>query len=201
MFTGLVTHVGEVLRVADGAAGREFSVSVPWTDIVIGESIAVQGACLTVMSTQPGEFSVAAVKPTVERTTVGAWRAGRRVNLERALRANDRMGGHLVQGHVDGVATVHGTRRDGAAMVLDVELWDNADALCIPQGSIALDGVSLTILALPSPGIVSVAIIEHTRMHTTLGERRVGDRLNVELDVVGKYVRQIAAPWSAGVER
>ena len=201
MFTGLVTHVGEVIRIADGPAGRELAIAAPWSGLDIGESIAIQGVCLTVTAVKPGEFSVAAVRPTVERTTIGAWRTGRRVNLERALRASDRLGGHLVQGHVDGVATVQGTRRDGAAMILDVDLWENADALVVPQGSIALDGVSLTVLALPAPGVVSVAIIEHTRMHTTLGERRVDDRVNVELDLVGKYVRQIAAPWSAGVER
>jgi riboflavin synthase len=198
VFTGLVSHVGEVLRVADGAAGRELSIANPWHDVAVGESIAVQGVCLTATVVADGEFTVAAVKPTLDRTTAGVWRAGRRVNLERALRASDRLGGHLVQGHIDGVATVHGTRREGSALVLDVDLWEGADAMCVPQGSIALDGVSLTVLAMPSPGLVSVAIIEHTRMHTTLGERRVGDRINVELDLVGKYVRQLVSPWTAG---
>lgn len=197
MFTGLVTHVAEVLRVADGAAGRELTVASPWRDLAIGESIAVQGVCLTATAVSPAEFTVAAVKQTMDRTTVGVWRTGRRVNLERALRASDRLGGHLVQGHIDGVASVRGTRREGSAQVLDVELWEGADALVVPQGSIALDGVSLTVLEMPTPGVVAVAIIEHTRMHTTLGERRVGDRINVELDLVGKYVRQLAAPWTA----
>jgi riboflavin synthase len=197
VFTGLITHVGAVEGVADTAAGRAFTIAVPWSDLIIGESIACQGVCLTVTAATPGEFTVAAVTTTLARTTLGDWRTGQRVNLERALRATDRLGGHLVQGHVDGVGEVEAVRHEGDARVIEVNLWEGAEALCVPQGSIALDGVSLTIHALRPPHGVAVAVIDHTRTHTTLGDRRPGDRVNVELDLVGKYIRQIAAPWGA----
>jgi riboflavin synthase len=197
VFTGLISHVGEIVHVAESSAGRVLRVSAPWPDITIGESIALDGVCLTVTEAGNGAFSVAAVTTTLERTTLGSWARGRHVNLERALRAGDRLGGHLVQGHVDGVADVRSVTREGTALVLSLGLWEGAEALCVPQGSITVDGVSLTVYAMPAPRVVAVSIIEHTRAHTTLGERRAGDEVNVELDVIGKYVRQIAAPWTA----
>lgn len=197
MFTGLVTHVAEVIRVADTAAGREFTLASPWTDVAHGESIAVDGVCLTVRTVRAEEFSVAAVGTTVSRTTLAHWAPGRQVNLERALRAGDRLGGHLVQGHIDGAGAITAARMDGDAWVLDVALGDGAEGLCVPQGSITIDGVSLTISAMASPRAISVAIIEYTRTLTTLGERRAGDDVNVEFDLIGKYVRQQLAPWNA----
>jgi riboflavin synthase len=197
VFTGLVTNIGDIVRVAGTAAGRVITVAVDWDDLVEGESIAVDGVCLTVTSVEPGRFAVAAVDTTLDRTTIGGWVAGGHVNLERALRAGDRLGGHFVQGHVDGVGEVAGTRWTEDAFVIEVGLWNGAEALCVPQGSIAIDGVSLTIHAVLAPRLVDVSIIDYTRVHTTLGERRTGDRVNVELDVIGKYVRQLAAPWTA----
>lgn len=197
MFTGLITHVGAVVRVADTAAGRALSISAPWPDVVDGESIAVDGVCLTVTDRADDGFTVSAVPTTVACTTIGAWHAGRRVNLERALRAADRLGGHIVQGHVDGVGTVTSRRDEGSALLVDVALWDGAEALCVPKGSVTIDGVSLTIHDLTSPHIVTVSLIDHTRRHTTLDDRRVGDAVNVELDVIGKYVRHMLAPWGA----
>ena len=185
------------MRVAETGSGRAITVVVAWDDLAEGESIALDGVCLTVTSVEPGQFSIAAVDTTLDRTTIGAWSAGQKVNLERALRAGDRLGGHFVQGHVDGVGEVAGTRWTEDAFVIDVALWDGAEALCVPQGSIAIDGVSLTIHAVLAPRLVDVSIIEYTRVHTTLGARRAGDRVNVELDVIGKYVRQLAAPWTA----
>jgi riboflavin synthase len=196
MFTGIITHVGELSRVAVTPAGRALTIAAPWTDVRDGESIAVNGVCLTVTSVERGKFSVAAVATTLERTTVGAWKAGDRVNLERALRAGDRLGGGIVQGHVDGVSEVTAVRQEGDALLIEIGMPESADALYVPQGSVTVDGVSLTVLSMPAPRVVCVSIVDYTRQHTTLGERRVGDRVNVELDVIGKYVRQLVAPWS-----
>jgi riboflavin synthase len=196
VFTGLISHVGEVVDVASLDAGRVLTVTAPWTDIADGESIAIDGVCLTVAKIQPGQFAVAAVQSTLDRTTVGAWGTGRRVNLERALRATDRLGGHIVQGHVDGVAEVMNLRHVGDTYLIDVKIWDGADGLCVPQGSITIDGVSLTVHSMPAPQTIVVAIVDYTERHTTLGTYTVGDRVNIELDIIGKYVRQLAAPWS-----
>jgi riboflavin synthase len=197
MFTGLITHVGDLTRVIETTAGRLMTVSVPWTDVAHGESIAVNGVCLTVVDAAPGWFSAAAVETTVALTTVGMWRAGASLNLERALRVGDRLGGHMVQGHVDGIGEVLDARLKGDAWMIDVALWDEAAGLCVPQGSITLDGVSLTVHSLPSPRHVGVSIVDYTRRHTTLARVRAGDRMNVELDIIGKYLRHMAGPWIA----
>jgi riboflavin synthase len=189
--------VGEIVRVAETAAGRALTIAVAWDDLAEGESIALDGVCLTVTADEPGQFSVAAVDTTLDRTTIGGWSEGRRVNLERALRAGDRLGGHFVQGHVDGVGEVKATRWTDDALIVEVALWEGSEVLCVPQGSITIDGVSLTIHAVLAPRLVDVSIIEYTRDHTTLGARRAGDSVNIELDIIGKYVRQLAAPWSA----
>jgi riboflavin synthase len=128
---------------------------------------------------------------------LGEWRAGRDVNLERALRAGDRLGGHLVQGHVDGVGEVLAVERAGDAWLIDVALPDELDALMVPHGSVTVDGVSLTVNALPRPGVLQLSVIEYTHRHTTLGQRAAGDRVHVEGDVVGKYVRRLVGPYLA----
>lgn len=197
MFTGLVTAVGRVEEVAETAAGREFRVRAPYADLVEGESIALNGVCLTVREFGPDWFTVAAVVTTLERTTLGGWQAGKRVNLERAMRLGDRLGGHLVQGHVDGVATVEGTRQLDDAWLIDVAPPAELMPLMVPHGSITVDGVSLTVNALPAPGVVQLSIIEYTRRHTTLGELVAGGRAHVEADVIGKFVQRLAAPFVA----
>jgi riboflavin synthase len=198
MFTGLVSAIGRIEQVTDTPAGRELRVAAPFEGLEPGESIALDGVCLTVREFGPADggswFTVAAVVTTLGRTVLGEWREGRPVNLERALRAGDRLGGHLVQGHVDGVGTVLAVEREGDAWLIDVALPPDLDALMVPHGSVTVDGVSLTVNALPAPGVVQVSIIEYTRRHTTLGDRHPGDRVNVEGDVVGKYVRRLAAP-------
>ncbi len=202
MFTGLISHVGTVTDVVQTAAGRTFTVAAPFEAVADGESIACDGVCLTVREQRTGQFVVSAVSTTLERTHLGDWSAGRRVNLERAMRLSDRLGGHLVQGHVDGVATVAAVRDAGDAWILELAVWPEADQLCVLHGSVTVDGVSLTVNARPAPGVVGLSVIEYTRRHTTLGDRRVGDPVHVELDVIGKYVRHLAAPWGvvAGVE-
>ena len=194
MFTGLITAIGRVREVSVTDAGRTFVIEAPYEGVQDGESIACDGACLTVRSHGPGWFTVAAVTTTLDRTTTGAWETGRRLNLERALAVGDRLGGHIVQGHVDGVGVVRDTRIAGDAWLIDVEVPASVGALLVPLGSVAVDGVSLTVNALPAPGILQLSIIEHTMRHTTLGERRPGDRVHLEADILAKYLQRLAAP-------
>ena len=197
MFTGLVDDVGILERVERTAAGRELRVLSRYSGLAEGESVAMNGACLTVRESGAGWFNVAAVVTTLDRTTIGEWTAGRRVNLERAMRLGDRLGGHLVQGHVDDVGVVEEVRRRDDALLVDVRLPTDLEPLMVPHGSVAIDGVSLTVNALPAPGILQLSLIEFTWRHTTLGELRAGDRVHVEADMVGKYVRQLVAPYAA----
>ena len=197
MFTGLVDDVGVVERVERTEAGRELRVLSRYTGLTTGESIAVNGACLTVREHGAGWFTVAAIVTTLDRTTIGSWDAGRRVNLERALRLGDRLGGHMVQGHVDGVGTVERVQRRDDALLVDVRLPDDIENLMVPHGSVTIDGVSLTVNALPAPGILQLSLIEYTWTHTTLGALRAGDVVHVEADMIGKYVRQLVAPYAA----
>jgi len=197
MFTGLIDDVGVVERVERTEAGRELRVSSRYTGLALGESVAVNGACLTVREHGAGWFSVAAIVTTLDRTTIGSWEAGQRVNLERAMRLGDRLGGHMVQGHVDAVGVVETVRRREDALLVDVRLPDELEPLMVPHGSVAIDGVSLTVNALPAPGILQLSLIEYTWTHTTLGALQAGDRVHVEADMIGKYVRQLVAPYAA----
>ena len=197
MFSGLVDSVGTIERVADTAAGREFRIACRYDDLADGESIAVNGACLTVREHGPGWFTVAAVTTTVDRTTAATWAAGRRVNLERALRAADRLGGHLVLGHVDGVARVASVEQRADARLVDLALPAEVAELMVPHGSLTVDGVSLTVNALPAPDAVQVSLIEYTIRHTTLGALHEGDDVQVEADVIGKYVQRLMTSYRA----
>jgi len=201
MFTGLVDDVGTIERVAESAAGRELRIRCGYRDLVAGESIAVNGACLTVREFGEGWFTVAAVATTAERTTVGSWGAGRRVNLERAMRLGDRLGGHLVQGHVDGVGEVLDARAHGDAWLVDVRVPEAVGALLVPHGSVTVDGVSLTVNHLPAPGILGLSLIEFTLRHTTLGDLRPGSQVHLEADVIGKFVQRLVAPYMAAGDR
>lgn len=200
MFTGIITATGTIRDVTTRDGGRELVIAAPWDDLVLGESIAVDGACLTVANLGTGTFTVHVVVTSLGRTAIGGWTAGRRVNLERALRVGDRLGGHLVQGHVDGVGTVTGVRQHDDAWLIDVTVPPAVAEVSIPLGSITVDGVSLTVNAIPAPGTVQLSIVPHTLAHTTLGDRQVGDLVHLEGDTVGKYVRQFTAAWrDAGV--
>ena len=191
MFTGLVDDVGRVTNVAESGAGRELRIESRYRDLVDGESIAINGACLTVLAHGDEWFAVAAVETTLGRTTMGDWRAGRRVNLERALKVGDRLGGHFVQGHVDGVATVEDARQQGDARLVDLALPPGLAELMVQHGSVAVDGVSLTVNDLPVPGMLQLSLIDYTLRHTTLGRLAVGDRVHVEADMLGKYVQRL----------
>ena len=195
MFTGLVDDVGTIERVAPTAAGREFRIRCRYDDLAEGESIAVNGACLTVRSRGANWFTAAAVTTTLERTTLGHWRSGRRVNLERAIKAGDRLGGHLVQGHVDGVARVTGVRVAGDARLVDLALPPGLTDLMVIHGSIAVDGVSLTINDLPGHDIVQLSLIDYTLRHTALDTLAEGDEVHVEADMIGKYVQKLITSY------
>lgn len=197
MFTGLIDDVGVVERIQPTEAGRELRIESAYAGLADGESIAVNGACLTVRESGEGWFTVAAVVTTLGRTTIGGWRPGRRVNLERAMRLGDRLGGHLVLGHVDDVAEVAAVRREGDALLVDLRLPAELESLMVPHGSVTVDGVSLTVNALPRPGILQLSLIEFTCRHTTLGELRSGDQVHVEADMIGKYVRQLVSPYTS----
>lgn len=197
MFTGLVEAIGTIETVTEAASGREFRVRGPWGDLTPGESIALNGACLTVLSTDDSAFVVAAITTTLDRTTIGEWVAGGRVNLERAMKVGDRLGGHIVQGHVDAVGTVRDVRRRDSALLVDIEVPHEIERLLVPHGSLTVDGVSLTVNRLPAPGIVQVSLIDWTEHHTTLGQLQPGGRVHLEADVIGKYVQALLAPYQA----
>ena len=196
MFTGLVDDVGVIERVMLSPAGRELRIRCSYDDVIEGESIAVNGACLTVVTCGPKWFEVAAVETTLGRTAIGEWREGRRVNLERAMRADGRFGGHLVLGHVDGVARVAQVERRADATVIDLAIDADLGELMVPHGSLTVDGVSLTVNELPSSTTVQVSLIDHTLRHTTLGALAVGERVHIEADIIGKYVRRLLIPHS-----
>ncbi len=195
MFTGLVESVGTIEAIVPMSAGLELTVRCDYSDLVEGESISVNGACLTVRTCERGLFTVAAVATTLERTAIGHWKAGRRVNLERAARVGDRLGGHLVLGHVDCVATVVELERRVDALLLDIPLRDDVWELMAPLGSVTVDGVSLTVNALPSRGTVQISLIPFTLERTTLGMLAPGDRVHVEGDMIGKHVRRLSEAW------
>src|SRR5450759_98842 len=194
MFTGLIEQVGEVESVRQAEAGRELRIRAPFTDLKNGESIAVNGACLTVREFGGGWFAAAAVVTTLERTAIGAWKRGTRLNLERALRSGDRLGGHIVQGHVDCVGVVATVERSGDALLVDLSLPPSIEPLFVLHGSIAVDGVSLTVNEL-KPGGLQLSLIEYTLRHTTLGDLKPGARVHVEADVIAKHVRRLLEPY------
>ena len=194
MFSGLVSAIGRVTAVRRTARGLAVTIAASYRGLKVGESVAVDGACLTVVARGGARFTVEAIGTTRGRTKIGDYRAGHAVNLERALRVSDRLGGHLVSGHVDAVGRVVRRRSAGDALLLDIRVPAAVGALCVPHGSITVDGVSLTINALPRRGVVQVALIAHTRRVTTLGAMGVGDRVHLEADLVGKFVRQLVAP-------
>jgi riboflavin synthase len=194
MFTGLIEQVGEIESVRQTDAGRELRIRAPFPDVRHGESIAVNGACLTVREFGSGWFDVAAVTTTLDRTNIGAWTAGTRVNLERSLRASDRLGGHIVQGHVDCVGSVDAREWRNDALLVDVSLPAAIQPLFVLHGSIAVDGVSLTVNDLKPAG-VQLSLIEYTLRHTTLGDLVAGMRVHIEADVVAKHVRRLLEPY------
>jgi riboflavin synthase len=191
MFTGIVTALGAVVDVTRDADRLSFAIESPYADLRTGESVAVNGACLTVVEVRNARFRVEAVVTTRGRTRFGDLHVGEAVNLERAMQMGDRFGGHLVQGHVDGVGKVTEVREQADALLIDIAVPSDVAELSIPYGSITVDGVSMTVNAVPERGVVQLSVIPFTREHTTLGSLQPGDQVHLEADVIGKYVRQL----------
>jgi riboflavin synthase len=200
MFTGLIEDVGSVVGVGRDDDGARLRIETRLArEIANGDSVAVNGVCLTVTSVDADGFETEAMNRTLEVTALGNLNAGDRVNLELAMKASDRLGGHIVQGHADGVGTVAAIEDDGFARRLRVSLGPELIRYVVEKGSIGLDGVSLTVAAL-GPDWAEVSLIPETLERTTLGEAAVGGRLNVECDVVAKYVERMVRPF-AGKEQ
>ncbi len=190
MFTGIVEEVGRVREVAPVENGVRIVVDATTVleGLALGDSVAIDGVCQTVVALDDRGFEVVAIATTLSRTTLGDFRAGRRVNLERALAFGDRVGGHLVQGHVDGVGEVIAIDPQGEHHRIDIRLPETVAEVTVLHGSIAVNGVSLTVNALPANDVAQVAIIPFTWEHTTLSELEPGSRVNLEGDMLGKFV-------------
>jgi riboflavin synthase len=189
MFSGIVEAVGRIRETQPVDNGRRFRIEAPFAgELGDGDSVAVEGVCLTATGRGEGWFEVEAIATTLSRTTLGRLREGSGVNLERALALGDRLGGHLVQGHVDGVGEVVAVTRDGEHVLLDVRLPDVVSEVTVLHGSIAMSGVSLTVNAMPAPSVAQVALIPYTWDHTTLSALEPGDGVNLEGDMLGRFV-------------
>jgi riboflavin synthase len=188
MFTGIISAVGTIRSVRAGTPGLELEIGAPYQGVEPGESIAVDGVCLTAVRAGAGWFSVNVVDTTLDRTRFRVSRIGDRVNLERALRAGDPLGGHLVQGHVDGVGRVRQVVERNDARIVDLEAPPEVARVTVARGSIAVDGVSLTVVEKPAPAVVRVSLIPFTLQATTLGRLSEGEQVHLEGDVIGKYV-------------
>lgn len=195
MFTGLIEHVGRVEERRPLGGGARFRIAAPFSgELEDGESVSLDGACLSVVEAGGGAFVVEATRVTLGRTTLGGWAAGRRVNLERALRVGDRLGGHMVQGHVDAVGEVEEVEPAGEAVLVRIRLPAEVRRVTVPRGSLAVDGVSLTVADLED-GVAELALIPHTRQHTALDRLSAGVGVNLEADLVGKYVERLMRPY------
>jgi riboflavin synthase len=192
MFSGIVEEMGAVSILNRGLAGTRLTIiaSTILSDLVIGASVSVNGACLTAIAKTDQDFSVDVSPETLQVTTLGSLASGSPVNLERAMRLNDRIGGHMVSGHVDGIGAIRSRHQDGNALVLELEASKDILRLCVAKGSITVDGISLTINEVTERSCV-VSIIPHTAKATTLGLKQVGDRVNLESDLIGKYVERL----------
>jgi riboflavin synthase len=191
VFTGLIAGLGSVQRLQADADGTTIAIATELAgELSEGDSIAVNGVCLTATAVHPGGFSAQAMAETLRRSSLGALEAGSPVNLELALRAGDRLGGHVVQGHVDGTGVVTQVREEGFSRVLDVEVDPELCRYMVAKGSVALDGVSLTISELRDDGF-SVSLIPETLQRTNLGEAREGRLVNIEVDVLAKHLERL----------
>ncbi|MGB0909268.1 MAG: riboflavin synthase [Nitrospirales bacterium] len=192
MFSGIVEEMGAVKSVQKGLAGARLSIlaSTILEDMKVGESVSVSGACLTVTEFGEHDFAVDVSTETLNKTTLSSVIAGIPVNLERAMKLNERIGGHLVTGHVDGVGVIRQREQDGNAIQFTIEMPEEIARYCVQKGSITIEGISLTINEV-SDSSCAVAIIPHTAKVTTMGLKQVGDSVNLESDLIGKYVERM----------
>jgi riboflavin synthase len=192
MFSGIVEEMGAITVLGKTLAGTKLTIlaSIVMGDLKIGDSVSVNGTCLTVISRSDRDFSVEVSPETLSVTTLGLLNPGTPVNLERAMRLNERIGGHLVAGHVDGIGVIRSRHQDANAIILAIEAPQHILRYCVVKGSITVDGISLTINDVNEKGF-SVAIIPHTAKVTTLGLKQVNDPVNLESDLIGKYVERL----------
>ncbi|MGB4101330.1 MAG: riboflavin synthase [Alphaproteobacteria bacterium] len=191
MFTGIITDLGTVLEVTPGVElGVTIGTRLPLTDMAVGASVACNGVCLTAVAVGADRFEALVSAETLSKTTLGGWRVGTPVNLERPLRAGDELGGHLVSGHVDGIAALVDRVPDGGSLRLTVRPPPELLPLIAPKGSVALDGVSLTVNAVVE-GFFTVNIIPHTQTWTNLGKLPVGAQMNLEGDMLARYLARL----------
>jgi len=191
MFTGIVTDVGKVRSLQRSGDTRiELSTAFDMSTVDIGASICCSGTCLTVIEKGTGWFAVSASAETLEKTTIGGWQEGTAVNLERALRLGDELGGHIVSGHVDGVGTLSERSPDGASIRMEFEAPPALEKFIAAKGSVTIDGVSLTVNTVDGKGF-SVNIIPHTAEETTLGDLKPGHSVNLEIDMLARYVARL----------
>ena len=193
MFTGIITDIGSVKAISgEGDVRFDINTTFVMDDVAIGASIACAGVCLTVIEKGQGWFAVQASDETLQKTTLGDWQADTKINLERALKLGDELGGHIVSGHVDGVAHVVSTQAIGDSMKIDFEASRDLAAFIAQKGSATIDGVSLTVNDVDDC-LFSVNIIPHTQSETTLGKLIEGDRVNLEIDVLARYVARLTS--------
>jgi len=192
MFTGIVEEMGAITSMEKTLAGTRMVIlaSAVMSDLKIGDSVSVNGTCLTVVTKSERDFAVEISPETLSVTTLGHLGVGAPVNLERAMRLNERLGGHLVAGHVDGVGTIRSRHQEGNAIFFTIEAPPEVLRYCVVKGSITVDGISLTINDVSDHGF-TVAIIPHTATVTTLGLKQVNDSVNLESDLIGKYVERL----------
>ncbi|MGP0591952.1 riboflavin synthase [Nitrospira sp. T9] len=192
MFSGIIEEIGAIQGVNKSLAGAKFFIlaSLTLEDLKLGDSISVAGACLTASQVSDTGFSVDVSTETLNCTTLGTITVGTPVNLERAMKLNTRMGGHLVTGHIDGIGLLRARQQDGNSIQLTIEAPEEIIRYCVPKGSITVDGISLTINAV-SDRSIAVAIIPHTAKVTTMGLKQIGDTVNLESDLIGKYVERL----------
>jgi riboflavin synthase len=192
VFTGIVKEVGRVESAARTDDGLRLTIATPETaaNVALGDSVSIDGVCLTAVAIQDGTLSFDAVPETVARSSLADLEVGDAVNVEPALRAGDPLGGHLVQGHVDGVARVRSVVDEGEGRRVWFDAPNELLAYCVEKGSVALDGVSLTVAALDDSGF-AVALVPHTLEATTFGQLAVGDAVNVEVDILAKYIERL----------
>ena len=203
MFTGIVEEMGVIRGIRKNRESAVVSVKAGKVleDLKIGDSVAVNGVCLTVVEFFPGGFGADVMHETLDRSTLGSLKPGSRVNLERAMRADGRFGGHIVAGHVDGTGTIAEIRKDDTAVWYRIRAGDSILRYVVEKGSAAVDGISLTVAAVTERDF-SVSVIPHTASETTLGERRTGDTVNLETDIIGKYVeRFLSRSPGSGITR
>lgn len=207
MFTGLIEEVGRIEVRDPLEGGARFRIAAPGIAPAVrtGDSVAVDGACLTVVSPDPSGFVVEAIGTTLSRTLLGAAGPGDAVNLERAVAVGDRLGGHLVQGHVDGVGDVVAIERRGEHVLMGLRLPFAVAEVTVLHGSLAVNGVSMTVNARPSPDVAQIAVIPYTWGHTNLARLEVGSKVNLEGDMIGRfvvhYLKHVAFPGAGGGSR